>query len=247
MNPLCHLETATCAAHSTARRDDLEVQVGGGEQVAWFDQQLADHHHLGAGRSVGDYLRQVVRLRGRPETRYFSANAEPAEHTPTQWQALVRGHRGAVEIRHHWRRDAIWGEDGSRTRNATALANLAQRRNARLALLPEQSADSSWPEIKERLHSAPVACLRGARSKRTPKHRTPRARGTDSAPTRDAAWGLVGAKRLAARGTLPPTCAGGEVDGPVPVPAACARRFSGCRHQHPHPAPVPPPPATDWS
>jgi len=66
MNPLCHLETATCAAHSTARRDDLEVQVGGGEQVAWFDQQLADHHCLGAGRSVGDYLRQVVRLRGRP-------------------------------------------------------------------------------------------------------------------------------------------------------------------------------------
>ena len=34
-------------------------------QVAWFDQQLADGHHLGAGWSVGDYLRQVVKVRGR--------------------------------------------------------------------------------------------------------------------------------------------------------------------------------------
>jgi hypothetical protein len=31
----------------------------------WFDQQLADSHYLGAGRSVGDYLRQVVRVHGR--------------------------------------------------------------------------------------------------------------------------------------------------------------------------------------
>ncbi|MBI4626547.1 MAG: ISAs1 family transposase [Verrucomicrobia bacterium] len=31
----------------------------------WFDQQLADHHFLGAGRPVGDYLRQIVTVRGR--------------------------------------------------------------------------------------------------------------------------------------------------------------------------------------
>jgi hypothetical protein len=35
------------------------------ETIAWFDRQLADHHYLGAGRAVGDYLRQVVKLRGR--------------------------------------------------------------------------------------------------------------------------------------------------------------------------------------
>ena len=33
--------------------------------VAWLDQQLADGHYFGAGRSVGDYLRQVVKVRGR--------------------------------------------------------------------------------------------------------------------------------------------------------------------------------------
>lgn len=99
------------------------------------------------------------------ETRYFIANAEPDAHTPAQWQALVRGHWGGVEIRNHWRRDAIWGEDGSRTRNATALANLALLRNALLALLPEHFPHIPLPQIKERLHSHPAACLRVLRSK----------------------------------------------------------------------------------
>lgn len=36
-----------------------------GEEVRWFDGLLADHHYLGAGRSVGDYLRQVVELDGK--------------------------------------------------------------------------------------------------------------------------------------------------------------------------------------
>jgi hypothetical protein len=31
-------------------------------RVAWFDQQLTDGHYLGAGRAVGDYLRQVVKV-----------------------------------------------------------------------------------------------------------------------------------------------------------------------------------------
>lgn len=99
------------------------------------------------------------------ESRYFISNAEPTEHSPAQWQALVRGHWGGVEIRNHWRRDAIWGEDRSRTRNPTALANLALLRNAMLALLPEHYPDLSLPEIKERLHSHPAACLRVLRSK----------------------------------------------------------------------------------
>lgn len=46
-------------------RPELEVQNVAADEVAWFDQQLADHHYLGAGRQVGDYLRQVVRVRGR--------------------------------------------------------------------------------------------------------------------------------------------------------------------------------------
>jgi hypothetical protein len=34
--------------------------------VPWFDQVLGEHHYLGAGRPVGDYLRQVVEREGRP-------------------------------------------------------------------------------------------------------------------------------------------------------------------------------------
>jgi hypothetical protein len=42
------------------------VRVAGADEVGWFDAQLRDHHYLGAGRPVGDYLRQVVEVRGRP-------------------------------------------------------------------------------------------------------------------------------------------------------------------------------------
>ncbi|MCC5023982.1 MAG: hypothetical protein J6386_14875 [Candidatus Synoicihabitans palmerolidicus] len=47
--------------------------------------------------------------------------------------ALIRGHWGGVEIRNHWRRDACWREDHSRTRNVNApLANLALLRSVLL-------------------------------------------------------------------------------------------------------------------
>ena len=36
------------------------------DEVKWFDGLLADHHYLGAGRPVGDYLRQVVEIDGQP-------------------------------------------------------------------------------------------------------------------------------------------------------------------------------------
>src|SRR5450631_4353740 len=48
------------AADST----EVQVRTATSAEVAWFDQQLADRHYLGAGRPVGDYLRQVVEVRG---------------------------------------------------------------------------------------------------------------------------------------------------------------------------------------
>jgi len=99
------------------------------------------------------------------ETRYYLSSLEPAERTPAQWQQLIRGHWGGVEIRNHWRRDVVWGEDDSRTRNATALANLALLRNALFALLPEHYPDVPHPQIHELLHSRPAACLRVLRSR----------------------------------------------------------------------------------
>ena len=44
----------------------LRVRVPAPEQVAEFDGLLAEHHYLGAGRPVGDYLRQVVERDGQP-------------------------------------------------------------------------------------------------------------------------------------------------------------------------------------
>jgi hypothetical protein len=44
----------------------LEVRVVAEDQLAWFDGLLAEHHYLGAGRPVGDYLRQVVEQEGQP-------------------------------------------------------------------------------------------------------------------------------------------------------------------------------------
>lgn len=45
---------------------ELDVQIVAADNIAWFDEQLADQHYLGAGQPVGDYLRQLVRVRGRP-------------------------------------------------------------------------------------------------------------------------------------------------------------------------------------
>ena len=42
------------------------VRVATAAQVEWFDALLADKHYLGAGRSVGDYLRQIIEMEGKP-------------------------------------------------------------------------------------------------------------------------------------------------------------------------------------
>lgn len=41
------------------------MQVVASPDFVGFDQQMAEHHYLGAGRPVGDYLRQKVVVRGR--------------------------------------------------------------------------------------------------------------------------------------------------------------------------------------
>jgi hypothetical protein len=40
--------------------------VAGAQEHDWFDAQMGQHHYLGAGRAVGDYLRQVVERDGHP-------------------------------------------------------------------------------------------------------------------------------------------------------------------------------------
>ena len=64
MNPV-H-PSSVSAAEAVTERPAIEVEVVGPEEVAWFDQRLAERHYLKAGRPVGDYLRQVVKRRGQP-------------------------------------------------------------------------------------------------------------------------------------------------------------------------------------
>lgn len=98
------------------------------------------------------------------ETRYYLSSAAPCSHTPEQWHDMVRGHWGGVEIRNHWRRDAIWGEDRSRTRNPNALANLAVLRNVILAIIPDHFDGTPLKQIHEALHSDPGHCIRIVRA-----------------------------------------------------------------------------------
>ena len=48
-----------------SRCDSVGVRIPLDTEVAWFDGLLADKHYLGAGRAVGDYLRQIVEVKGK--------------------------------------------------------------------------------------------------------------------------------------------------------------------------------------
>lgn len=93
------------------------------------------------------------------QRRYYLSSLEPGERSSLGWQDLIRGHWGGVEIRNHWRRDALMGEDRSRTRNPRALANLAVLRSTLLGVLSAADAARSLPQWREALHSDPAACL----------------------------------------------------------------------------------------
>jgi len=89
------------------------------------------------------------------EAHYYLSSALPNQYSPAQWVGLIRGHWGGVEIRNHWRRDALMGEDGSRSRNPSLLANLALLRSSLLALLAEHFPDRPLPQIREQLAACP--------------------------------------------------------------------------------------------
>lgn len=93
------------------------------------------------------------------ENRYYLSSQRPEEHTGDQWLKLIRGHWAGVENRNHWRRDALMGEDRSRSRNPNLLANLALIRNVLLAVLERFEDSRSLPETRELLHSRQRECL----------------------------------------------------------------------------------------
>jgi predicted transposase YbfD/YdcC len=85
------------------------------------------------------------------ESHYYLSSALPGQYRPAQWLRLIRGHWAGVEVRNHWRRDVLFREDGSRSRNPNLLANVALIRNALLAILAEHFPETTGPEIIEQL------------------------------------------------------------------------------------------------
>lgn len=93
------------------------------------------------------------------QSRYYLSSAPAPDHTPRRWLELIRGHWAGVENRNHWRRDALMGEDDSRSRHPTLLANVALIRNVLLQVLAAHLQGQSLPQLRERLHSHPGRCL----------------------------------------------------------------------------------------
>jgi predicted transposase YbfD/YdcC len=92
------------------------------------------------------------------EQRAYVSSLAPEEKSRARLLELIRGHWGGVEIRNHWRRDACWREDQTRTRNVNVLANLALMRSALLRICADHWPDRSLPSVFETCqHSLPKA------------------------------------------------------------------------------------------
>jgi hypothetical protein len=137
---------------SNAPKGDPEVLVktARAEQVEWFDAQLRDHHYLGAGRPVGDYLRQIVEVRGRPAALLVwgpACYALKDRDRWINWSALQRVERLKLVVQN--RRFLILAGKGaepnlaSRTMGAAlrALSGQWQERHGYRPLLAESFTD----------------------------------------------------------------------------------------------------------
>jgi predicted transposase YbfD/YdcC len=90
------------------------------------------------------------------EWRFYLSSQDPAEHTPEDWIGLIRGHWAGVENRNHWRRDALWGEDKTRSRDSNLVANLALVRSALFRLLSHHYPLRSHSELRETFAAKPT-------------------------------------------------------------------------------------------
>ena len=93
------------------------------------------------------------------EIRYYLSSQEAWERSYLQWIQLIRDHWGGVENRNHWRRDALWGEDRTRSRNPNLVGNLALLRSALTRLLNHHYPDRSHSELREAFAAKPAFSL----------------------------------------------------------------------------------------
>ena len=99
------------------------------------------------------------------ETRYYLSSQDRNERTLEGWINLIREHWAGVENRNHWRRDAIWGEDRTRSRKPNIVANLALLRSAALRLLNHHHSGRPHSDLREACAANPSLALTLVRSK----------------------------------------------------------------------------------
>lgn len=114
---------------------------------------------------VGLRSERTVKATGVTSTewRFYLSSQESTERTPENWIGLIRGHWGGVENRNHWRRDALWGEDKTRSCDSNLVANLALVRSALFRLLNHHYPDRSHSELREAFAANPIVALFAAK------------------------------------------------------------------------------------
>lgn len=106
----------------------VRVRVAAADEHAWFDQQLAEHHYLGAGCPVGDYLRQIVEVRGRPAALLVWGPACYALKDRDRWIGWSANHRiERLKLIVQNRRFLLLGEKGAAPNLASQTLGAALR------------------------------------------------------------------------------------------------------------------------
>ena len=97
--------------------------------------------------------------KGTLETRYYLSSQDAGERSHLGWITLTRNHWAGVENRNHWRRDALWQEDDTRSSKPRLPANLALIRGALFRLLRDRHPEQSHPQIREHFAGHPSSTL----------------------------------------------------------------------------------------
>lgn len=109
---------------------------------------------------IAVWSKRQVKSQTTESIRCYISSLEAGSRTAARWHELIRGHWGGVENRNHWRKDAVWLEDRTRSRNANLVGNLALLRNALLKIYAEHREHyGSLPAFSESLRADPSAAF----------------------------------------------------------------------------------------
>ena len=85
---------------SSTTKIAIKVRVPRADEREGFDARLATHHHLGAGRPVGDHLRQVVGSAGILDP-WLRPEAGELPQAPAMDGKMVRDPIGLLALAQH--------------------------------------------------------------------------------------------------------------------------------------------------